>query len=440
MVSALMEIIPTMPTTLAVFAATATTTQSGTATDRPNITFNWTPASPCSGTPNPGTIAATGGSLCFGQTFTLSATGVTVASGLTYQWQSSPDNVNWTDITGANLLSYTSSQTVTTYYRFKVTCSGTSSATSNVLQVISNPLISGNFTINKSGPAVPPNFQSFNTAYDYIKCGINGPVVFSVDPATSAYNEQLIMKAVPGASEINTVTFKGNGQIIGFASTATNSRAVIKLDGALHIIFDSLVIDASSGTYGFGVQLIRSADSNTISNCTILSSTTSNSTTNFAGIVLNSSDGNVVTAGISLCDYNIIYGNKITGGYYGIANVGLEPGGTNGHNRFLSNTVSDFYQYGFYFSGTYNSIIDSNTVRRPSRTNLGAFYGVHLTGSNASDTVTRNTVKQPFDGAPATNSAFYGINFDNVQPLQDLKIMCSITSSPLLMVQVLLTG
>ena len=395
----------------------STTTQSGTETDRPNITFNWTPAAACTGTPNAGTIATTAGTLCFGQPFTITATGVTVASGLAYQWESSPDNVNWSPVTGATALSYTATQTVTTYYRFRVICNGTNTAYSNVLTVTSNPLVVGNYTINNSLPAVPPNFQSFNAAYNYIKCGISGPVTFTVTSTGYTYNEQLIMQAVPGASAANTVTFKGQNQTIAFSSTNTNSRAVIKLDGAAHIIFDSLVIDASAGTYGYGVQLIRNADSNQISNNFIKSSVTSTNATNFGGVVINGTDVGIIAGGNTLCDYNLFYANKIQGGYYSITNVGTNPGGTNGHNLFRKNILTDFYQYGFYFSGTYNSVIDSNVISRPTRSAVGAFYGIYITGSNLSDSVVKNMIKQPFDGAPTTNSAFYGINFDNVQPL-----------------------
>ncbi len=49
-------------------------------------------------------------------------------------------------------------------------------------------------------------------------------------------------------------------------------RATIKLDGADHIIFNGLVIEATGSTsseYGYGVQLMNDADSNVVNNCTI---------------------------------------------------------------------------------------------------------------------------------------------------------------------------
>ncbi len=79
------------------------------------------------------------------------------------------------------------------------------------------------------------------------------------------YNEQLIIDTVKGTSDINTVTFKGNGNTIAFSSNADLERAVIKLRRADHFIFDNLVIDATgAGAYGYGVQLLKQADSNTV--------------------------------------------------------------------------------------------------------------------------------------------------------------------------------
>ncbi len=98
--------------------ATTTTTNTGTATTRPNIVFTWTPAIACTGVPVAGTAVASPTTVCLGQSIALTLTGASVASGLTYQWQSSPDGAtNWTDISGATSSTLTTSQSATTYYR-----------------------------------------------------------------------------------------------------------------------------------------------------------------------------------------------------------------------------------------------------------------------------------------------------------------------------------
>ena len=389
-----------------------TTTNTGTQTTRPNITFGWVPAVACAGIPVAGTASANPTSTCLGIPFTLSLSGTTVASGITYQWESSANNIAFTDILNANSSSFTTTQIATTFYRCKVTCTsaGGGTSTTNSVQVFSPTAVSGTFTINSALPTAGINFQSFNAAYDYIKCGINGPVTFNVDAASGPYTEQLSMIPVPGASAINTVTFNGNGRTISFLSSNTNERAVIKLNGADHIKFDNLVISALGSTateYGFGVQLLNDADSNRVSNCTININTSSTST-NFAGIVMSASATSATTTGNTFSDGNIFRSNTINGGYYGITCVGSSTA-ANRDNIIANNTISDFYFYGIYITGNYNTQIDSNVISRPTRTTVGTFNGIYLTSLNVSVNITRNTISNPFGGAPTSTSAFNGI-------------------------------
>jgi len=58
-----------------------------------------------------------------------------VGSGLSYQWESSPDGFAWTPIPGATNGTYGASQTAATYYQCQVTCTGNPTATSTPLLV-----------------------------------------------------------------------------------------------------------------------------------------------------------------------------------------------------------------------------------------------------------------------------------------------------------------
>jgi hypothetical protein len=96
------------------------------------------PPTPCAGTPTAGASTSTSTSLgCAGIPFTLGLSGSVLASGLSYQWQSSPDNLTWTNITGATSQSYTTTQTqAIRYYRCVITCtSGGANANSTSIQV-----------------------------------------------------------------------------------------------------------------------------------------------------------------------------------------------------------------------------------------------------------------------------------------------------------------
>jgi hypothetical protein len=81
----------------------------------------------CSGTPSPGSITASSISSCssISLSSTLSITTPMTESGLTYQWQESTNNSDFTDISGQTnpsscVITLTS---VNKYYRLKVTCS-----------------------------------------------------------------------------------------------------------------------------------------------------------------------------------------------------------------------------------------------------------------------------------------------------------------------------
>ena len=63
-------------------------------------TFNLTVpavATPCTGTPNPGNTLSSVANSCSGTSFNLSLQNATTGTGVSYQWQSSPDGSSWTN-------------------------------------------------------------------------------------------------------------------------------------------------------------------------------------------------------------------------------------------------------------------------------------------------------------------------------------------------------
>ncbi|HBG70374.1 MAG: hypothetical protein A2W93_15700 [Bacteroidetes bacterium GWF2_43_63] len=111
---------------------------------RPNIQMTIGPSTVgCSGTPTGGTVAASLSNVCPNISTLLSVTGASVGCGLVYQWQSSTDNTNWTDIPGATGMSYSTTLSATTYFRRITTCSDNSqSSPSTSVQVTLNPVAS----------------------------------------------------------------------------------------------------------------------------------------------------------------------------------------------------------------------------------------------------------------------------------------------------------
>ncbi|RWX00788.1 T9SS type A sorting domain-containing protein [Flavobacterium cerinum] len=99
------------------------------------------PAVGCTGTPAASSAVAKRTTVCNGMAASLSLNPVYTATGYTYQWQKSTDGVAYTDIAGATAASITSPQTVNTWYRAIITCTGSGTpVTSTPVQVVNNGL------------------------------------------------------------------------------------------------------------------------------------------------------------------------------------------------------------------------------------------------------------------------------------------------------------
>jgi|GEM_PF-2291985 len=96
----------------------------GPSSSLPRFQFDIISLTPCSGIPTAG-ITSAPDSVCPGVAFSATATGSTSASGITYQWQSSPDGTSWTDIPGATSSSYGTTLTTTTWFRRAMQCTST---------------------------------------------------------------------------------------------------------------------------------------------------------------------------------------------------------------------------------------------------------------------------------------------------------------------------
>ncbi|RYH14703.1 hypothetical protein EON65_33205, partial [archaeon] len=98
---------------------------------------------PCAGTPAPGnTLANTMTFACPG-TVNLSLENFTSGTGVSYQWESSADGINWTPVAGETNPTYAAMISATTHFHAIVTCGG-SSAASNAVVINVNGVDAGN--------------------------------------------------------------------------------------------------------------------------------------------------------------------------------------------------------------------------------------------------------------------------------------------------------
>jgi hypothetical protein len=351
-----------------------------------DYTFNVIPPGPCSAPPAAG-IATTSTTIdCVGNTAFLSLSGNSFGTGQTYQWQSSPNNTTWTDITGATGLNHTATiLSGNTYYRCGVTCnSQTSFSTSVMVEGIGSPL-SGTYTINQFAAASTTNFVSFSDFADAINCGgVSGPVTVNIVSGTGPYTEQIEFIDFGGTSSTNTVTINGNGNTLTFLSTNTNARHTLKINGSSYMIFDSLNLTAQGATtteFGWGLWITGNAHHNTFKNATVFVDTGSTSL-NFSGIVFSSSPTSATPfSGPKSGSFNTIENNTIIGGYYGLTVISGGTAAQDTGNVIINNTVTDFRLYGMYFNGQHNLEVIGNNVTRGNRfiTGFASFYGLYFT-------------------------------------------------------------
>jgi hypothetical protein len=119
-------------------AIAGVTTQSNTPASGAIYTgfLSFADSNACLGTPSPGNTIASANNICAGQSLTLSLQNTTPGTGVTYQWKSSTDGVQFTNVDGAINPTLVVSPTVSTYYLCEVTCAaGPSTGASTAVQI-----------------------------------------------------------------------------------------------------------------------------------------------------------------------------------------------------------------------------------------------------------------------------------------------------------------
>ena len=106
----------------------STVTLSNTVKPTSGLTYTWTPPiiPVCSGTPNPGNTLSSSLTSPPNGTVNLSLQNTTIGTGVTYVWESSPDNSTWTTFGTSSATQTSPPITSPTWFRSTVTCSGNS--------------------------------------------------------------------------------------------------------------------------------------------------------------------------------------------------------------------------------------------------------------------------------------------------------------------------
>ncbi len=300
----------------------------------------------------------------------------------------------------------------------------------DTLQITVNTcnLLSGTYTIGASGA----NYSSISAAVSAVSsCGIGGPVTFNILPGT--YNEQVLIPPIPGSSSMNSITFQSStgipsDVIIAYSAQTDQSNYTIKLDGADYININNMTIKADGPIYAYAIVLTNGASYNYIQGNNIQSNATASMDYSSAGIY----SGNTIDEG------NIIAGNTIAHGYYGIFLSG-DWMASEQNNIVEGNNIYGFYSYGIeainqaFLSVRYNQIhngpynawmtgiyLDNISIALTASSNrikmqgAGGFTGMSISGSDLSDTL-RGLIANNFVSVQTTHQDATGILLSNSQ-------------------------
>lgn len=210
-----------------------------------DYTFNVVALTACSGTPNNGIAAVSVAVGCPATPFQLSATDVTIGTGIQYQWQSSAFSTGpWTNIPGATSPSYTATTSSNAYYQLVTTCTNSSmTATSNVVSytVDGNPCACGTY------PAIYPS----STADEDISNVTVGTMSNSSTCATLAPGTGSILNRYSNYTGHVTGPTVQTGQIVNFSLTQTSCGSSYNNGFQIYIDYnqDGDFLDAGEQVY-----------------------------------------------------------------------------------------------------------------------------------------------------------------------------------------------
>lgn len=208
----------------------------------------------CSGTPTGGTASASlNPTTCATTATTLTATGMSTGCGIAYQWQSSTDNVTFTNIVGANSSTYAANNTANTYYRLVTTCTGSG--------------------ISTNGASVLVNFSGTTPSND-LPCNATAMTIGQAEPGNNTCSGNTSEPATPSCWST------GNVNSVWYTFVASNANMTVK--SQLGTI-PSTQIAVFSGTCG-ALTMIAGACNQDEGTCG--STTMQNSLVNLTGLTV----------------------------------------------------------------------------------------------------------------------------------------------------------
>jgi hypothetical protein len=255
------------------------------------------------------------------------------------------------------------------------------------------------------------DYKNFTEAINALRYnGLANNITFKVKAGAYSDNIELNISEIflpNGSKQIIFESESGKKDVIIISEAA--QQVTVRLNGVDDLILRNMRLINRNIVSGIGVQLLGSANRNTISNCEITVDSISNSR-GFVGILagtIGTTANNFALGTVAAARYLTLSNNKISGGYYGIATSG--PGAQRDTGLVIEkNTINQVSFYGVYVNFSTNAKISQNNVTlRPSADlkSVGYFLTNISTAAPGNIQVTRNYV---------SNAGLYGIYLSSV--------------------------
>lgn len=205
----------------------------------------------------------------------------------------------------------------------------------------------GNYTVGKNG-----DFKDLEEAFDILRCGVSGPLVFDIKAGTYAFNARL--SEISGASASNTITVRG-AHADSVTIYSTSSLPTVYMDGTDFFRFERLTLENRSNA-GMAIHMLNEADHNQFIDCRIVLTSLYPSWNSF-GLSLAEDPTNTWNPSAS-GSYNVFRNNYFKGGY-GNAVINGNGARATRNNQFYDNqfisgqgfSVNVNYNDSLYFRG-----------------------------------------------------------------------------------------
>lgn len=253
--------------------------------------------------------------------------------------------------------------------------------------------VKGSFVIGTSAAA---NFRTFADAVASIKSGIEGNVIFEVEPGI--YNEIVTIPHINGASENAKIIFKSqsgdaNDVTVKFDSYSEpeygkDPYGVFNIAGADYVSIENMSISTADPKFEAVVYVTNISRHVTLRGNRISAKMTTSYSEDIG--LIKTKANNIEDQNN---DYITIDGNTLTGGYIGV-NVGgtgyvsltKEVGAAIRNNKFF-----DQGSKSIYVTDENSLIVESNSIKNYSTTKSG-FQGMDLYRITGCSKVSKNTI------------------------------------------------